>query len=90
MALGRRIVRSPGVPPETAPAAGRHSGADVDEGVTERVKAEFQEMRGFSPTVTQAARLFNLPHGECARLLDLLVRDQFLQRAPDGTYRLVA
>jgi hypothetical protein len=56
--------------------------------VVERVRAEFSEMRGFSPTAAQAARLFGLAADECARVLDVLVRDGFLVLGGDGLYRV--
>ncbi len=54
----------------------------------DRVRGEFFEMRGFSPTLPQAARLFNLPVEECARVLTTLVQDGSLRRGEDGRYRL--
>ena len=53
----------------------------------DRVRGEFAEMRGFSPTLPQAARLFNLPVEECARVLAALVQDGSLRRDDDGRYR---
>lgn len=61
-----------------------------DVALLERIKAEFREMRGFSPTATQAARLFDLPLSRCASLLDALTREGFVQRLPDGTYRITS
>ena len=58
--------------------------------VATRVRGEFFEMRGFSPTVEQAARLFDLPMDECRRVLSSLEREGFLRRTPDGRYRLPA
>jgi hypothetical protein len=58
--------------------------------VAERVRDEFVEMRGFSPTLDQAARLFDLPRDECRRVLSGLVRDGFLRCTADGRYRLPA
>ena len=58
--------------------------------VVNRVRGEFAEMRGFSPTVEQAARLFDLPADECVRVLSNLEREGFLRRTPDGRYRLPA
>jgi len=55
--------------------------------IAERVKGEFAEMRGFSPTLAQAARLFDLPPDECDRVLGSLVSDGSLVRGPDGRYR---
>lgn len=58
--------------------------------VITRVRSEFAEMRGFSPTVAQAARLFDLPAEECGRVLNALESEGFLRRTPDGRYRLPA
>jgi hypothetical protein len=56
--------------------------------VTDRIRCEFVEMRGFSPTVDQAARLFQLSREECVRVLRMLVDEGFLRQTPDGRYRL--
>lgn len=56
--------------------------------VVDRVRGEFVEMRGFSPTVDQAARLFHINREECDRILAGLVDEGFLKRTPDGRYRL--
>jgi hypothetical protein len=56
--------------------------------VMDRVRCEFVEMRGFSPTVEQAARLFQLTREECAGVLKGLVDEGFLRQTPDGRYRL--
>jgi hypothetical protein len=58
--------------------------------VVTRVRGEFFEMRGFSPTVEQAARLFDLSMDECRRVLSSLEQEGFLRRTPDGRYRLPA
>ena len=58
--------------------------------VVTRVLGEFFEMRGFSPTVEQAARLFDLSLDECRRVLGSLEQEGFLRRTPDGRYRLPA
>jgi len=55
----------------------------------DRVRGEFAEMRGFSPTLAQAAKLFGLTRDECDRVLNLLVQDGSLTRGEDGRYRLV-
>ena len=52
-----------------------------------RVLAEFREMRGFSPTLGQAARLFHVTPEECHGILDTLVANGLLEIA-DGRYRL--
>jgi len=56
--------------------------------VVSRVRSEFFEMRGFSPTVEQAARLFDLTRDECVLVLSSLEHEGFLRRTPDGRYRL--
>ncbi len=56
----------------------------------DRVRGEFVEMRGFSPTIDQAARLFNPPREECGRVLAGLVQEGFLRCTSDGRYRLPA
>ena len=56
--------------------------------VINRVRGEFVEMRGFSPTVEQAARLFDLSPEECGRILTGLVNEGFLRCTADGRYRL--
>ena len=53
----------------------------------DRVRGEFIEMRGFSPTSVQAARLFDLAPDECDRILARLVAEGFLRRSADGRYR---
>lgn len=58
--------------------------------VVNRVRSEFVEMRGFSPTIEQAARLFNLSADECGRILTHLVKEGFLHCTADGRYRLPA
>ena len=63
-------------------------GAPAPEAVN-RVRSEFVEMRGFSPTLSQAARLFHMPEDECARVLALLLGEGFIQQMPDGRFRRV-
>jgi hypothetical protein len=55
--------------------------------VVSRVRGEFFEMRGFSPTVEQAARLFDLTKDECVLVLSRLEREGFLRKTADGRYR---
>jgi hypothetical protein len=54
----------------------------------ERVRGEFNEMQGFSPTLDQAARLFSLSREECNRVFAQLLREGFLGCSADGRYRL--
>lgn len=60
----------------------------VDAGLVARVRSEFLEMRGFSPTLTQAGRLFHLAVDECRQVLATLVNEGFLFEERDGRYRL--
>jgi hypothetical protein len=62
--------------------------SSVHGDVEARVRCEFVEMRGFSPTVQQAARLFQINPDECHRLLTRLVQEGFLRQTPDGRFRL--
>jgi hypothetical protein len=66
----------------------RASASSVKGDVEARVRCEFVEMRGFSPTVQQAARLFQINQDECVRLLAQLVKEGFLRQTPDGRFRL--
>jgi hypothetical protein len=60
----------------------------VRSDVTDRIRCEFVEMRGFSPTVDQAARLFQVSRDECVHVLKTLVDEGFLRQTADGRYRL--
>jgi hypothetical protein len=66
----------------------RHTVATPRSDVEARVRCEFFEMRGFSPTVEQAARLFQLNRDECGQILTRLVNEGFLRQTPDGRFRL--
>ena len=50
------------------------------------VVREFDELGGLALTSAQAARLFGLEPGLCARLLGELVDGGFLRRREDGQY----
>ena len=56
--------------------------------IINRIRGEFVEMRGFSPTIQQAARLFDLSADECGRILSGLVDEGFLKCTAEGRYRL--
>jgi hypothetical protein len=73
--------------PATLPAHPR-AARPLRTAVADRVRCEFVEMRGFSPTVDQAARLFQLTREECGHVLKGLVDEGFLRKTPDGRYRL--
>jgi hypothetical protein len=63
--------------------------APVDAAVLERIRSEFREMPGLSPTLAQASRLFALPAPECAAVLDALQSRGILRLGRDGQYRVV-
>jgi hypothetical protein len=82
-------VQFKALPIQSIPVANRRRVVPtVHADVMDRVRCEFVEMRGFSPTVEQAARLFHLTREECAGVLKGLVDEGFLRRTPDGRYRL--
>jgi len=54
-----------------------------------RIRGEFLEMRGFSPTLQQAERLFHLPEEVCRTMLARLVDEGFLRMEHDGRFRLL-
>jgi hypothetical protein len=70
------------------PASAHRRQTPLSLDVVDRVRGEFVEMRGFSPTIDQAARLFHIDRAECDRILSGLVDEGFLKRTPDGRYRL--
>ena len=53
-----------------------------------RVREEFVQMRGFSPTLPQAARLFDLPQEDCSRILAVLLAEGFIHQTADGRFRV--
>lgn len=69
------------------PAATRD---DIDPAIFARVRAEFVEMRGFSPTLFQAARLFQLSPDQCRGVLDRLISEGFRECTAAGQYRLLS
>jgi hypothetical protein len=86
----RKAVPRPPTPPEIKPRALSIRSLDYRRAAPElvnRVRGEFAEMQGFSPTIEQAARLFALPADECRRVLRTLVQEGFLLCTPDGRYR---
>ena len=64
--------------------------ATTDSRLVERVRGEFSEMPGFSPTLEQMARLFTLPKDECARVVTVLRDEGFLYQSPGGQYRVAS
>jgi len=68
------------------PSAARR--APADQKLVERVRREFSDMRGLSPTIAQATRLFHLADEECLEIFRQLLQEGFLVLGSDDRYRL--
>ena len=88
---GRHPIHTLALPPAPLnPSAGVSLAvATIDVGLADRIRGEFLEMRGFSPTLQQAERLFHLPAEVCRTLLARLVDEGFLRVEHDGRFRLL-
>src|SRR5918996_108065 len=75
--------------PINVPALPARPGGVPAGDAVERIRGEFVEMRGFSPTLPQAARLFHLPQDECSRILSTLLKEGFIRQTTDGRFRLI-
>ena len=64
--------------------------APADQKLVERVRREFCDMRGLSPTMAQATRLFHLAHEDCLEIFRQLLQEGFLVLGSDDRYRLKA
>src|SRR5690242_19883726 len=60
----------------------------ADQKLVERVRREYSDMRGLSPTIGQARRLFHLAHDECLEIFAQLLQEGFLVLGTDDRYRL--
>ena len=60
----------------------------ADQKLVERVRREFSDMRGLSPTIPQAQRLFHLAQDECFEIFAQLLQEGFLDLGADERYRL--
>jgi hypothetical protein len=52
----------------------------------QRIRAEYFDLPGLSLTARQAQRLWNLDSETCQRVLDMMIRDNFLRRTPQAQY----
>jgi hypothetical protein len=68
------------------PLSPRCSIPSLDEPLMRRVRGEFLETPGLSPTMPEAVRLFQLSQDECSRVLSHLVSDGFLRQARHGRF----
>ncbi len=55
------------------------------ERVTERIRAEFDEMPGLVLTLPQASRFFGLDHEMTQSVIDRLVGAAYLKKTSDGS-----
>jgi hypothetical protein len=60
----------------------------ADQKLVERVRREFNDLRGLSPTIAQARRLFHLAEEECLEIFAQLLHERFLMLGADDRYRL--
>ena len=60
----------------------------ADQKLVERVRREFSDLRGLSPTLDQARRLFHVPDQECSQIFAQLLQEGFLIQCADERYRL--
>lgn len=68
----------------------RSAHTPADQKLVERVRREFSDMRGLSPTMAQARRLFHLADDECYEIFAQLLQEGFLDLCVDERYRLKA
>jgi hypothetical protein len=78
-------IRPLKVPSIVHPAVRRRH---ADQKLVERVRREYRDMRGFSPTIAQATRLFHLADDECLEIFRQLLQEGFLMLCSDDRYRL--
>jgi hypothetical protein len=62
--------------------------APSENDIRDRIRGEFSEMRGLSPTLERAARLVGATPEQCRGVLSSLVQEGALTRDEDGRYRL--
>lgn len=64
----------------------RTAASAPDPGCLRQIIEQYVAMPGLSLTIAQARRLFGLNGDDCARHLDALVQQGFLQRTARGLY----
>ena len=57
------------------------------EAVTQRVRAEFEEMPGLTLTEHQAAKLFGIEQKVCRDVIDRLVDAAYLEKTRSGSVK---
>jgi hypothetical protein len=56
------------------------------ESLVARIRGEYREMPGLRLTLEQARRFWQLDNPTCEKVLDLLVREEFLRKTMKGAY----
>ena len=54
--------------------------------LTDRIRAEFDELPGLKVTFAQACRLWHADEAKCLAALEALVDEGFLRRSPSGAF----
>ena len=90
LAFPQRTPPVPFTPPRRRPVAWPVENRPADQKLVERVRREFSDLRGLSPTVQQARRLFHLGDEECSEIFAQLVQEGFLDLCTDQRYRMAS
>src|SRR5512135_2295371 len=90
LSLPRHDLQVPLRPLKIPSLTRRPAQRSADQKLVERVRREFSDMRGLSPTMPQARRLFHLGHDECYEIFAQLLQEGFLDLGVDDRYRLKA
>jgi hypothetical protein len=88
LAFHHRLPHVPLKPLRMSTVAPRPTPRAPDQKLVERVRREFSDMRGLSPTMAQAQRLFHLGSDECYEIFAQLLQEGFLNLCADDRYRL--
>jgi hypothetical protein len=88
LSFSHRDLHVPLTPLKIPSLAPRPEHSAADQKLVERVRREFSDMRGLSPTMPQARRLFHLEQDECFEIFAQLLQEGFLDLGADDRYRL--
>ena len=88
LSFPRRTLNAPLIPFRIPALKRPPADRPADQKLVERVRREFSDMRGLSPTLAQAGRLFHLADQECCEIFAQLLHEGFLDLCPDQKYRL--
>jgi len=88
LSFSHRDLQVPLTPLKISSLTRRVDPSAADQKIVERIRREFSDMRGLSPTMPQARRLFHLEHDECYEIFAQLLQEGFLDLGADDRYRL--